>query len=146
MSIAMTKNEREAFLAETRVGILSVAEEGRGPLAVPVWYSYRPGEVVRLVVSSDSRKARLLRAAGRASLCVQSDQMPYRYVNIEGPTLLGAPDFERDERDMAHRYIGQDLGDRYLAATADERDRVPNVLVTLEPERWFGVDYGKMPL
>ena len=34
----MTRTEREAFLAETRVGMLSVNEPGRGPLTVPVWY------------------------------------------------------------------------------------------------------------
>ena len=38
MSLAMSRAEREAFLAATRVGIVSIAEEGRGPLAVPVWY------------------------------------------------------------------------------------------------------------
>jgi hypothetical protein len=35
MSRAMSKNEqseREAFLQETRVGILTVADDGRGPL------------------------------------------------------------------------------------------------------------------
>ena len=144
MSITMSKAEREAFLAETRIGILSLPEEGRGPLAVPVWYSYAPGESVRLVVSSASRKAKLLRAAGRASLCVQSDVVPYKYVSIEGPTLLSDPDFEPDERKMAHRYLGRDLGERYILATAEERARVPNVLVSLKPERWFSVDYGKM--
>ena len=31
----MTRAEREAFLADTRVGILAVEQPGRGPLAVP---------------------------------------------------------------------------------------------------------------
>ena len=35
MPLAMSPAEREAFLAETHVGIVSIAEEGRGPLAVP---------------------------------------------------------------------------------------------------------------
>ena len=41
MSFAMTRAEREAFLAETRVGILGVVEPRRGPLTVPVWYQSR---------------------------------------------------------------------------------------------------------
>jgi nitroimidazol reductase NimA-like FMN-containing flavoprotein (pyridoxamine 5'-phosphate oxidase superfamily) len=49
MSVAMTPKEREAFLAAVRVGVLAVAEEGRGPLTVPVWYSYEPGGEIRLV-------------------------------------------------------------------------------------------------
>ena len=36
----MTRAEREAFLAALHVGIISIAETGRGPLAVPIWYAY----------------------------------------------------------------------------------------------------------
>ena len=43
MPPAMTKEEREAFLADLHVGVISIAEEGRGPLTVPIWYSYEPG-------------------------------------------------------------------------------------------------------
>ena len=143
MSTAMSKKEREAFFGETRIGVLSVAENGRGPLSVPVWYEYASGEV-RLVVSSGSKKAGLLRAAGRASLCVQSETPPYQYVSVEGPVTLGEPDFERDERQMAHRYLGESLGERYVASTADERAAIPNLLVILKPHRWFSADYGKM--
>lgn len=40
MSLFMTKRERETFLADVHVGIISIAEQGRGPLTVPVWYAY----------------------------------------------------------------------------------------------------------
>jgi nitroimidazol reductase NimA-like FMN-containing flavoprotein (pyridoxamine 5'-phosphate oxidase superfamily) len=60
MSVAMTPKEREAFLADVHVGVIAVAEEGRGPLSVPVWYSYEPGGEVRLVTGRTSRKGRLL--------------------------------------------------------------------------------------
>ena len=40
MSSAMTKEERGAFLADLHVGVISIAEEGRGPLTVPIWYFY----------------------------------------------------------------------------------------------------------
>jgi len=39
----MTKQERETFLADLHVGIISVPEQGRGPLTVPIWYLYEPG-------------------------------------------------------------------------------------------------------
>jgi PPOX class probable F420-dependent enzyme len=146
MSLTMSKPEREAFLQETRVGILSIGEEGRGPLAVPVWYAYSPGGAVRIVISSESRKAKLLRIAGRASFCVQADTPPYKYVSVEGPARLAEPDFDRDERQMARRYLGAEAAERYLAATAAERDAVPSVLVTIEPEHWLSVDYAKMRL
>ena len=41
----MSIPEREAFLADLHVGILSIARDGKGPLALPVWYRYRDGEV-----------------------------------------------------------------------------------------------------
>src|SRR5688572_22962096 len=73
MSLAMSRAERDAFLAGTHVGIVSIAEDGRGPLAVPVWYQYAPGGEVLFATADTSRKAALLRKAGRASLCVQTE-------------------------------------------------------------------------
>ena len=32
MSLIMTKQERETFLADVHVGIISISEDGRGPL------------------------------------------------------------------------------------------------------------------
>jgi hypothetical protein len=34
--------------------------------------------------------------------------------------------------------------ERYLAAIAAERAAVPSLLMSLKPERWLSVDYGKM--
>lgn len=138
----MTKDEREAFLAETRVAIVGIAEEGRGPLTVPVWFSYAPGEVVRFVTGGTSRKARLLRAVGRVSLCVQTETPPYKYASVEGPArIVGAPDWERDVRGIAIRYLGPEMGEMYLTMTAEQHAGA--VLVEMTPERWLTVDYAK---
>jgi hypothetical protein len=142
MSLSMTKAQREAFLAETRPGILSVAEDGRGPTAVPVWYAYEPGGVVRLVTGGTSKKARLLRAAGPASLSVQTETPPYKYVTVEGPLTIGKPVYERDVRSMALRYLGAEMGEAYLQMTASEAEQ--SVLLTLRPERWWSVDYENL--
>jgi len=142
MSLAMTKQEREAFLAETHVAVIAIDEAGRGPLAVPVWYFYEPGGVVRFVTGGGSKKAALLRKVGRMSLCVQTESPPYRYLSVEGPIVIGKPDYERDMRQMAYKYLGQQMGDMYLAST--EEDRVTSILITLEPKRWLSVDYTKM--
>ena len=40
MSLTMSKIEREAFLKEVHVAIISIPETDRGPLTVPVWYVY----------------------------------------------------------------------------------------------------------
>lgn len=142
MSFAMTKEQREAFLAELHVGIISVAQDGRGPLTLPIWYMYEPGGTVRFVTGGGSRKAALIRKAGRMSLCAQTETPPYKYVTVEGPVTIGAPDFERDARRMAYRYLGEQMGDWYLKTTAAER--VNTILVTLTPEHWLTVDYSSM--
>jgi hypothetical protein len=146
MSLAMSKAEREAFLAGTRVAIVSIAEPGRGPLAVPVWYRYVPGGEVRFATGEASRKARLLRDAGRASLCVQTETPPYMYLTVEGPTTIDQVDFERDTREMALRYLGPEMGEAYLASIYGGADAVREVLVRLRPERWWSADFRKFPL
>ncbi len=139
----MTKQERESFLADLHVGIISVAEDGRGPLTVPIWYSYEPGGEVRVVTGGTSRKAQLLRTARRFSLCAQTETPPYKYVSVEGPIVAIEPaNLERDRRPLAHRYFGVQAGDRYVERTRVET--VENVLVRMRPERWLTVDYGKV--
>ena len=143
-SLTMSRAERESFLADTHVGIVSIAEAGRGPLTVPVWYRYEPGDAVHFVTGGKSRKATLILSAGRAGFCVQTETPPYKYVSIEGPVTLGEPDAERDVREVAIRYLGQQMGEMYLAMMAADPDAASSVLVTLKPERWYSVDYSKL--
>ena len=143
MLLAMTKQERESVLADLHVRIISVAEDGRGPLTVPIWYSYEPGGEVRVVTGGTSRKAQLLPTAHRFSLCAQTETPPYKYVSVEGPIVAIEPaNLERDRRPLAHRYFGVRAGDRYIERTRAET--VENVLVRMRPERWLTVDYGKV--
>jgi len=141
MSFTMTPEERDAFLAEVRVGIISIPEPARGPLTVPVWYAYDRGEL-RVVTARTSRKAELLARAGRFSLCVQTETRPYQYVSVEGPVVsIEHADVDRDFRPLARRYLGPQAGDHYIEATRSEHG--DNVLVRMRPERWLTVDYTK---
>ncbi len=139
----MTKDERETFLAALHVALVSVEEPGHGPLLAPVWYWYEPGGDVHFVTGAGSLKGRLLKDAGRASICVQTEQPPYAYVTVEGPVVIEKPDFERDIRAVARRYLGQARGDRYVETTGGEAAQATSILVRLRPERWRTVDYGK---
>jgi nitroimidazol reductase NimA-like FMN-containing flavoprotein (pyridoxamine 5'-phosphate oxidase superfamily) len=141
MSLRMTKEEREAFLADLHVAVISVAEEGLGPLVVPIWYSYEPRGEVRIITGRTSRKGKLLERAGRFSLCVQTETLPYKYVSVEGPIVaVDAADLERDRRPLARRYLGAEGGDAYIEST---RDMAGNVVFRMRPERWLTVDYAK---
>jgi PPOX class probable F420-dependent enzyme len=138
----MSRAQREAFLADTHVALLAIAEDGRGPLVVPVWYWYRPGGDVHIVTGGTSRKMPPLRKAGRASLCVQTETPPYQYVTVEGrAAVVGRPEWERDVRSVALRYLGAQMGEMYLAATKEQHETA--VLVRLTPERWQSVDFTK---
>jgi hypothetical protein len=133
----MTIDEREAFLADLHVGILSIARDGKGPLALPIWYRYRNGEVI-ISMDDASTKATLLRRHGRATLTVQNETPPYRYVMVEGPVTLAKDD--PDVSDLATRYLGTELGARYA-----EQNPTTDASITahLRPERWLTCDYGK---
>ena len=144
MSLSMTKQEREAFLAGVHVGIISIADQGRGPLAVPIWYAYDAGGDLRIMTGRESQKGRLLARAGRFSLCVQTENPPYKYVSVEGPIIsTAAADIERDLRPLARRYLGEKIGDRYVEETRNLPTHNDNVLIRMRPERWLTTDYSK---
>ena len=146
MKTAMTREEREAFLAEVRIGIVSIPEEGRGPLTVPVWYLYEPGSEVRIWTGSKSRKGMLLKSVKRISLVVQDPTPPYRYVSVEGPVNIEPVQFDRDVRSLAYRYLGQESGEPYLKDIGGSAGVSEDILVRLQPERWLTVDYSKLGL
>jgi PPOX class probable F420-dependent enzyme len=139
VSFSMNRAEREGFLAGVHVGVLSVtAQQGRGPLATPVWYSYSPGGLVSLTTGGTSRKARAIAAAGRFSLCAQDDAPPYKYVTVEGPAVI-EPAQLAERVAIARRYLGADRGDAWIAANP----AVDDVVIRMTPEHWQSADFGK---
>ncbi len=141
MPLTMSAQERERFLAELHVGVLCVAAgPGRGPLAVPVWYDYRPGGRVSVITGRNSRKGQALRAAGRATLCAQDVSPPYRYVSVAGP--VAAEELDPAERlAMASRYLGPDGGEQYVTGNPDPGHEM--MMFRMTPEHWLSVDYGR---
>jgi PPOX class probable F420-dependent enzyme len=137
----MSRSEREQFLAGVHVGVLSVAaSDSRGPLTVPVWYSYEPGGLVSVSTGRNTLKARAIEAAGRFSLCAQDERPPYKYVTVEGPAVI--EDVDLSERlALARRYLGTEGGDAFIAANpgTDGED----IVIRMTPERWLSADFGK---
>ena len=144
MSLAMSKEQLETFLAATRIGIVSVEEAGRGPCSVPVWYQYEPGGVLRFASGRESRKAKLVAKASRISFCVQTEAPPYSYVSVEGPVSIEPIDYERHVKEMAIRYLGDEIGLGYLQMTHPDESVADTILVALTPKRWWSVDYNNL--
>lgn len=135
----MSRAEREAFLADVHVGVLTVvAGEERGPLATPVWYSYQPGGLVSVTTGGNSSKAKAIAAAGRFSLCAQDEAPPYKYVTVEGPAVIEPADLA-ERTAIARRYLGPEGGDAFIAANPD----VDDVTIRMTPEHWHSADFGK---
>jgi PPOX class probable F420-dependent enzyme len=132
----MSTEQREAFLAGLHVGILSIQRTDKGPLALPIWYQYEDGQVL-IHMARESVKAKLLRRHGRATMTVQDETPPYRYVMVEGPVTVAHEG--RDISSMAIRYLGDELGREYAA---DNPVTDESVVARLTPERWLTTDYG----
>lgn len=140
MDMKMTVKERDTFLAGVHVGVLAVERADGPPLSVPVWYDYEPGGEVVLVVGAGSLKEKLLSSAERFSLCVQDETLPYKYVTVEGAVTSATNADTEDTRSLAHRYMGEELGDMYTDASSAD----PTRRLAMRPERWFTLDYSKM--
>jgi PPOX class probable F420-dependent enzyme len=131
----MTDDERDEFVAERRVAVLAIERDGKAPLLAPIWYRYTPETGFEICMANDSVKARRIRATGRASICIQDESRPYRYVTADGPaeTRILTPS-ERDDilRNIAQRYLGERSGSAY----ADAFPGHDEALVTIQPDRW----------
>jgi nitroimidazol reductase NimA-like FMN-containing flavoprotein (pyridoxamine 5'-phosphate oxidase superfamily) len=139
----MTRDEREEFLAAIHVGVLSADEPGRGPLSVPVWYRYDPGGEIVVVTRPEARKARLLTVGARVAFCVQSEEIPPKYVTIQGRVVSAAPaDVTRDLKPIARKYLGAEVGDAYVDSTRP--DGTNEIVVCIRPERWYSRDFARM--
>lgn len=141
MALTMSVDEREQFLADVHVAVIAIERSDGPPLAVPIWYDYRPGANLWILTTAESVKGRLLQQAQRFSLVAQDETPPfYRYVSVEGPIVsVTAADVEEDSRPMAHRYFGPDMGDTYVESSEDQALRFD-----MRPERWWSVDYSKL--
>jgi PPOX class probable F420-dependent enzyme len=138
----MTRDEREEFLAGIHVGVLTADEPGRGPLSVPVWYLYERGGDVVVVTRPEARKARLLQPGTRVAFCVQSEEMPPKYVSVQGRVASAEPaDVARDVKPVVRKYLGAEVGDGYVDATRPNGTN--EIVVRIRPERWYSRDFGK---
>ena len=137
----MSVEERESFLVDVHVGVLSVPrKEGAAPLTVPVWYDYSPGDEVWLITGQESLKGQLLEVGTPVALVAQTEDTPYKYVSVEGRvSKIETTSNESDLKPMAIRYLGEKKGIAYAAGS----NELASIRVSILPERWFTVDYAK---
>ncbi len=136
---AFSETERQEFLADKHVAVLSVAAtEGRPPASIPIWYDYTPGGDVRIMTGASSRKARLITQTGAVTLVVQREEPPYQYVVVEGTVVETTNPAPADlQESIAIRYLGEEGGRAFVQSMQG----VEEVLFTIRADRWLSADF-----
>jgi hypothetical protein len=143
----LTPTEREDFLAQPQVGVLSVeSDDDRPPLTVPVWYHYAPGGEITFFTGTQGRKARktrLLEKAGKLSFCVQQAEFPYKYVTVESTVVKAdrSPSFD-EVYAVVGRYLPDDAARGFAEAEVNSTAGT-FVLFTVRPDRWLSFDFAE---
>jgi nitroimidazol reductase NimA-like FMN-containing flavoprotein (pyridoxamine 5'-phosphate oxidase superfamily) len=145
MSDRLTRAEREAFLSDVRVGVLSVASDrpDRAPVSAPVWYDYSPEIGVTVIMNGQSRKGVAIEAARRFILVVQSEDVPYRYVTVEGPVAeIRRTDTQKDLLPLAIRYLGEERGTSYAKEWEQAGAADTDLVYIMKPTHWNTADFS----
>jgi PPOX class probable F420-dependent enzyme len=122
----VTDPKISAFLgAGTRTGKLAYAGADGRPLVAPVWFIVEDGALI-FNTGKDTAKGRALARDPRATLCVDLEEPPYAFVQVQGDAELSEDPGElvRTATAIAARYMGQDR-----AAEFGKRNGVPGELV-----------------
>jgi PPOX class probable F420-dependent enzyme len=122
-----------AFLSEgTRTGKVGwTAKDGR-PLVAPIWFLVEDDAIV-FTTNAATAKGRALARDPRAVLCVDLQEPPYAFVQVQGSVTLSEDPDEllRAATALGGRYMGADRAEEFGA-----RNAVPGELVVrLHPSK-----------
>jgi PPOX class probable F420-dependent enzyme len=134
MTTSATLTDRtSAFLLEgTRTGKIGyTASDGR-PLITPIWFTVEDGNVF-FCTGAGTPKAKAIRRDPRVVLCVDLEEPPYAFVQVQGTAELidDVAEARRVSTIVGGRYMGADRAEEFGA-----RNGVPGELtVKITPTR-----------
>ena len=135
--LSLSDPQVRAFLTEgTRTGKLSFTSASGQPLVVPVWFVLEGDDVV-FNTGRDTAKGRALARDPRTAICVDLEQPPYAFIQVQGVAELSGDPAElvRTATAIAARYMGPER-----AAEFGQRNGVPGELVVrIRPHKVLGV-------
>jgi len=135
--LSLSDPQVRAFLTEgTRTGKLSYTSASGQPLVVPVWFVLEGGELV-FNTGKDTAKGRALARDPRTAVCVDLEQPPYAFVQVQGVAELSEDPAEliRTATAIGARYMGPER-----AVEFGQRNGVPGELVVrIRPHKVLGV-------
>jgi PPOX class probable F420-dependent enzyme len=115
-----------AFLsAGTRTGKLAYTSADGRPLVAPIWFIVEDGTII-FNTGKGTAKGKALARDPRAALCVDLEEPPYGFVQVQGEAELSEDPGEllRTATAIAARYMGQDRAEEF-----GKRNGVPGELV-----------------
>jgi len=125
--------EVRAFLQQgTRTGKLGYLSASGRPLVTPVWFVVE-GDSVVFNTGQDTAKGRSLARDPRATLCVDLQEPPFAFVQVQGEVELSEDPAEllRTATVIAARYVGQERAEEF-----GKRNGVPGeYVVRLRPSK-----------
>lgn len=126
-----------AFLTEgTRTGKLSFTSASGQPLVAPVWFIVDGGDLV-FNTGKGTAKGRALARDPRTAICVDLEQPPYAFIQVQGVAELSEDPAElvRTATVIAARYMGPERAGEF-----GQRNGVPGELVVrIRPHKVVGV-------
>jgi PPOX class probable F420-dependent enzyme len=123
---SVTDPEVHKFLTEgTRTGKLAYTNAAGRVLVAPIWYIVEDGDLI-FNTGEDSVKGKFLVRERQATICVDLEQPPYAFVQVQGNAELSNDPGEllRTATAIAARYVGPDRAEAF-----GERNAVPGELV-----------------
>lgn len=125
--------EVDAFMRETRVGVLSTIGADGAPRSAPVWFLW-DGSAPVIFTWRRTLKWRNIERDRRVSFCVDERTVPYEAVIIDG-RVEEATDrsLYEDVRAMALAYYGAEQGEPFAETYRGDRPDV--ALFRIVPER-----------
>jgi PPOX class probable F420-dependent enzyme len=115
----------EFLTTGTRTGKLAYTNTAGRVLVVPIWFIVEDGDLI-FNTGADTVKGRFLAREHQATICVDLEEPPYAFVQIQGDAELSNDPSEllRTATAIAARYVGPDRADEY-----GQRNGVPGELV-----------------
>jgi len=123
---SITDPQVRALLTEgTRTGKLGFLSPSGRPLVTPVWFVLE-GDTLIFNTGQDTAKGRALARDPRVSLCVDLEQPPYAFVQVQGEAELSddLDELVRTATAIAARYMGPERAEEF-----GKRNGVPGELV-----------------
>ena len=120
----------------TRTGKLSYLAASGRPLVTPIWFVVEDGSLV-FNTGKDTAKGRSLARDPRTAVCVDLEEPPYGFVQVQGEAELSEDPAEllRTATAIAARYMGPERAEEY-----GKRNAAPGeYVVRLRPTKVLAV-------